>query len=73
MNLERNLIFYLPDGFIFGGFENVDVDKNGDAIKTYSDLINNKLKIGIQPNGVGHIPYKKLGIIDFGNLYPPFK
>lgn len=51
------------------GIETVDVDKNGDALKTYSDLVNNKLSIGIQPKGTSHEDYKKMGIIDMGKLY----
>ncbi len=58
-----------PDDYRGGRFENVDVDSDGDAIKVYSDLVNNDLSIGIQPSGTDHEGYKDLGIIDLGDLY----
>ncbi len=71
-NLEGRLYnnFKLaPDDYRNGRFENIDVDLNGDAVKIYSDLINNSLSIGIQPSGTDHGDYKDLGIINLGDLY----
>ncbi len=54
-----------------GTLENLDVDKDGNAAKVYSDLINNELSAGIQPSKVKHEDYKALGIVNLGSLYPP--
>ena len=71
MNLEKTLIFFCPDDFTSGGFENVDTDEDKDTTKIYSDLINNSISVGIKPRKVNHDDYKPLGIFDFGPLYPP--
>ncbi|MCK5044012.1 hypothetical protein KAR52_03365 [Candidatus Pacearchaeota archaeon] len=57
---------FKPNGVV----ENISIDKNKDTFKTYSDLINNNLSFGFQPNGVEHDDYKDLGIFEFGPLYP---
>jgi len=56
--------------FINNGIENIRVDSDGDAFKFYSDLINNSLSVGIQPNGEDHEGYEALGIFNIGPLVP---
>lgn len=54
--------------FTSTGVETINVDSKGDAVKSYSDLINNNLSVGFQPKGEKHSDYKELGIINLGNL-----
>jgi len=56
--------------FTNSGMENIQKFKDKDAIKSYSDLINNSLSVGIQPKGEKHKDYKDLGMFDLGQLYP---
>lgn len=56
--------------FTPSGMENIRKFKDKDTIKSYSDLVNNSLSIGIQPKGEKHKDYKDLGMFNFGSLYP---